>query len=203
MATTSDISVRVIFYDDEQRSPVVLKVKRNVTINELYSMVTSEVDINNFQLCHKTNNGPIERCNTPLSVIFQGNEVDVLLVLTMDGAGGSDLISPCADCPGCHGDDQSVLCGPCNGLVDDLIIDGIVTEREDAWIILSNVFNISTTVQQKIEENHADNGVRCIDVMHHIYHLDTTLNWDRVKAKLSSHDSHLAKVIIDVTSDVN
>ena len=195
MAVAGDISVRLTFYDDTQRSPVILRVKGNSTAAQLYSKVTAEVIVNSkFQLFHKDD--PIKQCDTPLSQLFQGNEAHILLVLTMDGTGASNLISPCASCPNhSPGNDYGKLCGTCNDLTDDLIIDDVVTVREDAWSILCKAFNISAGVRQQIEENSEDAGVRCIDVMHHVYHLNSKLTWDNVKDKMKSYDPHLAKVI--------
>lgn len=182
---TGDISVRLKFYDNARPS-VVLMVNKDTTANQFYNKITAEVDVkDNFQLF--CNDNPIKKCNTSLSQIFQGNEVDVLLVLMIDGASPKSLISPCPDCPG--------DCGTCNDLTDDLIINDIVIEREDAWSVLCKVFNISTDVQHQIAENNEDENVRCIDVMHHVYHSNPNFTWDIVKVKVKSHDPHLAKVI--------
>jgi len=197
MAVRGDISVKLTFYDDETRHPVTLELNRNTTANELYRKTASEYDVKvkNFQLCDDDDD-PIEKCDTPLSQIFQGNEVGVLLVLMTDGTGGGRLISSCATCPSCSSDDdRGVLCGPSNHLTDDLIISEIVSKREDAWSVLCKVFNISSDIRQKIEENSENSSVRCIDVMHHVYHANTSVSWDDVKAKTKIHDPHLAKVI--------
>ena len=190
-----DISVQLTFYDDPQRSPVILRVKGDSTAAQLYSKVTAEVNVNSkFQLFYKDD--PIKQCDTLLSQIFQGNKADVLLVLTIDGTGGRNLISPCANCHNYSpNDNHGTLCGTCNNLTDDLIIDEIVTVRKDAWSVLLRAFNISTDVRQQVEENSEDPGVRCIDVMHHVYHSNTKLTWDDVKDKMKSYDAHLAKVI--------
>ena len=190
-----DISVRLTFYDNPQRSPVILGVKGDSTAAQLYSKVTAEVNVNSkFQLFYKDD--LIKQCDTALSQIFQGSEADVLLVVTMDGTGGRNLISPCANCPNyLPGDDHGLICGTCNDLTDDLIIDDIVTIRSDAWSVLLRAFNIRIDVRQQIEENSEDPGVRCIDVMHRIYHSNTKLTWDDVKDKMKSYDPKLAKVI--------
>lgn len=190
-----DISVQLTVYDDPQRSSVILRVKGDSTAAQLYSKVTAEVNVNSkFQLFYKDD--MIKQCDTPVSQIFQVSEADVLLVPTMDGTGGRNLISPCANCPNYSpGDDHGRVCGPCNDLTDDLIIDDIVTVRNDGWSVLLGAFNISTDVRQQIEENSEDAGVRCIDVMHHIYHSNTKLTWDDVKNKMKSCDPHLAKII--------
>ena len=195
MAVAGDVSVRLTFYDDAQRSPVILRVKGDSTAAQLYSKVTSEVYVNSkFQLFYKDD--PIKQCDTLLREIFQGNQAELLLVLTMDGTGARNLISPCANCPNhSSGDDHGTLCGTCNDLVDDIIIDDIVTVREDAWSILCKAFNITAGVRQQIEENSEDVGVQCIDVMHHIYHSNTDLTWDDVKDKVKSSDPQLAKII--------
>ena len=195
MAVAGDISVQLTFYDDPQRSPVILSVKGDSTAAQLYSKVTAEVNVNSkFQLFYKDD--LIKQCDTLLSQIFQGNKADVLLVFTMDGTGGRNLISPCANCAKYSPDDNhGTLCETCSNLTDDLIIDDIVTVRKDAWSVLLRAFNISTDVRQQIEENSEDAGVRCIDVMHHVYHSNTKLTWDDVKDKMKSYDAHLAKVI--------
>jgi len=146
MAVRGDISVKLTFYDDEKRPPVTLELNRNTTANELYRKAASEVDFI-VHLFHDVDPiKEIKECDTPLSQIFQGNEVDVhLFQRTLSNSGGGCLISSCATSPSCSSDDdQGVLCGPCNRLTDDLILDEIVTKREDAWSVLCKVFNINT-----------------------------------------------------------
>ena len=186
--------MRLTFYDDAQRPPMMLSINRSSTANQLYSQVAAEANVTSrFKLYYQDT--PIQQCETPLDQIFQSNEVDVLLVLMVDGAGGGTLVSSCDGCPNDTGDDYGFVCGPCNNLTDDLIIDEIVDKREDAWIILCKVFKISANVRSKIEDNHEDNTVRCIDVMHHLYHSNTALTWDDVRTMVKSRDSHLATVI--------
>lgn len=198
-----DFLVRLTFYDNTQRLPVMLRVNSNTTANQLYSKITAEVDVKNkFQLFYKDDleDDPVKQCDTPLSEIFKENEVDVYLVLTIDGGGGSCLVSSCAECPNDTGADFEGLCEESKYLTDDLIIDEIVDKREDAWSILARAFNISTDIQQKIEENSEDEGVRCIDVMHHIYHSNTKLTWNDVQTQVNNRDPHLAQVISECHS---
>ena len=130
-----------------------------------------------------------------MSEIFHIIEVDVLLVITMDSGAGGSLITTCAKCPCNTGDGNGQLCGPCNGLTDVLIIDEIVDKRDDAWRVLCKVFNIAADVWDRIEANTEDSSLRCIDVMHHIYHSNTALTWDGVKNAMKIHDPQLAQVI--------
>ena len=192
--TMGEFLVRLTFYDDAQRSPVKLKVNANTTADQFYSKVTAEADVTNrYRLYYEDE--AIQQCDTPLSQIFQRNPVDVVLVLMLDGGGPSCLISSCDKCPNDTGDDGGLLCEPSSNLTDDQIIDEIVDKREDAWIIFCTVFKISADVRRKIVDNSEDEGVRCIDTMHHIYHSNPTLTWDDVRATVNNYDPDLAKVI--------
>lgn len=194
--TTGDFSIRLKFFDDDDKPPVLFKVNGDITANQFYSRVAAEADvsdINRFQLYYNDDDDEIKRCDMPLNQIFQANEVDVLLVLTMDSAGGSSLVSSCANCP--SDDGHGGVCGTCNGLTDDRIIYDIVSIKENAWSVFCEVFNISANVQQKIEDNSADGNIRCIDVMHHVYHSNTNLTWDDIRIKTAKFDPDLAKVI--------
>ena len=192
-----DYSVRLTFYDNAQRSPMMFSVKGKSTADQFYSKVAAEADVTSrFKLYYQ--DVPIQQNDTPLDRIFQSDQVDVLLVLMLDGAGGGTLVSSCYKCPNDMGDDYGLICGPCNNLTDDLIVDQIVERREDAWSVFCKVFKISAAVRFKIEDNHEDKTVRCIDVMHHVYHSNTALTWDDVRTMVKSHDPHLATVISDV-----
>ena len=93
--------VKLSFYDDAQRSPVLLRVNKNTTAGQLYNKVAGEANIQSkFQLFYiDESDNLIENCDRPLSQIFQGDEVDVQLVVTVDGGSGSQLKSSCVNCP--------------------------------------------------------------------------------------------------------
>ena len=189
-----DFVVRLTFYDNAERLPVMLRVNRQSTGKQLYSKVTTDIDVDNqFQLFYK--NHLIKQCDTPLSEIFHVIKVDVELVISMDGGAGGSLITTCAKCPRNTGDGNGRSCGPCNDLTDESIIDEIVDKRDDAWRVFCKVFSIAVDVQDRIEANTEDSSLRCIDVMHHIYHSNTALTWDNVKDTMRIHDCHLAQVI--------
>ena len=187
--------VKLSFYDDAQRSPVLLRVNKDTTAGQLYNKGAGEANIKSkFQLFYfDESDNLIENCDRPLSQIFQGDEVDVQLVVTVDGGSGSQLKSLCVNCSAAGSDNRT--CGECNNLTDEIIIGDIVADREDAWSVLCKAFNISMDVRQQIEENSYDPGVRCIDAMHRIYHSNTSLTWDDVQAKVKSYDPHLGKLI--------
>ena len=195
MAIAGCYLVKLSFYDDAPRSPVLLRINKDATAGQLYDKVAGEANIKSkFQLFYRDD--LIEKCDAPLTQIFRGDEVDVLLVVTADGAGGNPLISPCVNCPYySSASSGNMMCGPCNDLTDDIIIGDIVADREDAWCVFCKAFNISMNIQLQIKDNSDDPGVRCIDAMHHIYYSNTNLTWNDVQAKVKSYDPCLAKLI--------
>ena len=78
---------------------------------------------------------------------------------------------------------------------DDVIIKEIVIVRNDTWEVMIKVFNISEEAKKEIEENSEDNHIRCMDVMHRMYHHDQDLTWEFIEIQVRKEDPHLSDVI--------
>ena len=118
--------------------------------------------------------------------IKDGNSVYVHWLLF--GAGHfRDCLSHCPQCEG----DLCVIVENCN----NRNFVKVKYASEYPWLALCNVFNISREVKQKIQDNSEDTGIRCLDVLHHIFHADLTQTWTTVKLKLSSQYPELAREI--------
>ncbi|XP_065885883.1 uncharacterized protein [Dysidea avara] len=186
-----EITVHLSYYDDSSKPPEVFKVSKNTTANQLYGIVTTKYARCKFELYN--DDTPLEHCHKPITEMFK-DEVNIQLIEMNDGAGVGDLVSNCPACPNAGGD-QCKLCGPCNDLTKETIIEGIVIEIEDAWLRFSKIYQLTSDVRNKIEENCEDPYIRCIDVMHHLYHDDLSLTWENVMSKVKTKDRSLAVVI--------
>ncbi|XP_065886314.1 uncharacterized protein [Dysidea avara] len=186
-----EITVHLSYYDDSSKPPEVFKVSKNTTANQLYGIVTTKYARCKFELYN--DDTPVEHCDKPITEMFR-DEVNIQLIEMNDGAGVGDLFSNCPACPNADGD-QCELCEPCNNLTKKTIIQGIVTEIKDAWLIFSEAYQLTSDVRNKIEENSSDLSIRCIDVMHHLYHNDPSLSWENVMSKVKTKDPSLVGVI--------
>ena len=77
----------------------------------------------------------------------------------------------------------------------DPIVKPLVNKRGDAWVVILNAFKFGDDVKTKIQENSEDNQIRCMDVMHRMYHQDDDLTWEFVEIKVRKVDPELADVI--------
>ena len=188
----NEITVHLSYYDDSSKSPDVFKVPKTTTANQLYDVVAVQYAHCKFEL-YSNDFTPVEHSDRPVIELFNG-EVIIQLIEMNDGAGVGELVSNCPACPNADGD-QCKLCGPCNDLTKENIIENIVNEEEGAWLMFSKVYQLATNVRNKIEENCEDPYIRCIDVMHHLYHDDLSLTWGRVMSKVETEYPSLAEVI--------
>ena len=58
---------------------------------------------------------------------------------------------------------------------DDPIIKQLVDKRGDAWVVVLNAFKFGDDVKTKTQKNSEDNQIRCMDVIHRMYHQDDDL----------------------------
>ena len=114
------------------------------------------------------------------------------LFLTQRVWGGGSVDSCLSHCPQCEAWPQD--CAIVKNCFNRNFVK-VNYAREYPWLALCNVFNISRNVKQKIQDNSEDNGIRCVDVLHHIFHANSTQTWTTVKLKLSSRYPELAREI--------
>ena len=77
-------------------------------------------------------------------------------------------------------------------------IDALITERPDTWRVICKAFDVRDEVILAIEDNSADAKVRCIDVIHFVYHHYTNISLDVVEDTVRNIDPHLANAISNV-----
>ena len=65
----------------------------------------------------------------------------------------------------------------------------IVKKLDDSPII-----NISPDIRKEIEDNNENDYIRCVDVIHRMFHYDDDLTWEFVEAQLRKEDPQLANV---------
>ena len=137
----------------------------------------------------KVNNSYISCHNAHLHQVFY-NHIVITEYLSFTGGGTvSSLFSKCADC-------STEDCIITADIKKDPVIKHMVAERSDAWMVLHAVFNLSSDAKKVLEENSEDNNIRCMDVMHHMYHQNRQLTWDYIEAQVRRVDPHLADVIL-------
>ena len=80
-------------------------------------------------------------------------------------------------------------------MIEDLILKKVVSVRNDTWVLMIKVFNITDAVRKETEENSEDDHIRCMDVMHCMYHHDNDLTWEFVEIQVRREDPQLADAI--------
>ena len=116
------------------------------------------------------------------------DEDTISLVVGYPGGGSiDDCISHCSKCDG----------SPCN-VVKNCFHRKFVyvnNAKEYPWLAVCKVFNIDSNVRQKIIDNSEDITIRCVDVLHHIFHADQSNTWSTIKLKLRPQYPELAREI--------
>ena len=111
------------------------------------------------------------------------------------GESGDHGITLSSECP----PNCSNSCRKCfNGGPKEFNINAVTKERPDTWRIVCEAFNIENNVVQAIEDNSADAKVRCIDVIHYMYHHCHGVTLDFIEDGVRRIDPHLASVINSV-----
>jgi len=120
----------------------------------------------------------------------------IYLVVRVPGGGFvDDLLSHCVGCPGEHC--EVLRIGNWNNAF-------IKNASEDVYIALCDVFNISSEVKLVIEDNNAATSIRCLDVIHHLYHVDpSTFSWRNIKIKLKPKYPDISNQITPNTVNYN
>lgn len=119
-----------------------------------------------------------ESCTLSDCNIHHGQTFFVTLT-TCGGAGLDDCLSHCHKCN---------QLPPCPVVINCFNRGFIQAKYTSEYLLLAlfDVFNVSVNLKQKIKDNSEDTVVRCIDVLHHIFHADPTHTWSIIKLKLSS-----------------
>ena len=171
-----------------------LSVEYNTTVNKLYSMVADHYKISVREHVVLMMNGYQILCgDTELHVLFYPPVIrytDHFMHCVPHGS-HNHLLSEFGKC---HNPAHCTIAKKIN---DDPIIKEMVSVRNDAWEVIIKVFNISDDIRKKIKANSEDNRIRCMDVMHRMYHHDDDLTWEFVEIQMRREfeDQQLADVI--------
>jgi len=68
-------------------------------------------------------------------------------------------------------------------------------QRSDAYSVICETFNMGPVIKAKIEDNSEDPTHRLADVLHHLYHSDNSITWEKFVPQIITIDEHLAEVI--------
>jgi len=132
--------------------------------------------------------------NTKLLIIPLYLYSQVGLIVTAGGPNFTLMLSQFDDCvhqSECYfnRDQQS------HDLVDKDRWRTITHERPDAYSVICEAFNMGPVIKAKIEDNSADPTHRFSDVLHHLYHSDNSIMWEKITTQIITIDEHLAEVI--------
>jgi len=56
----------------------------------------------------------------------------------------------------------------------------ITLQRTDAYSVICKAFNMGPLIKAKIEDNSEDPTHRLADVLHHLYHSDKSITWEKI-----------------------
>ena len=163
----------------------LLRVEYNTTVNKLYSMVADHYKISVEHVVLMMNDFKIVSSDTQLHVLFY----PPIIWPIVNYAFLSALLSGFAHCP------DPAQCKLAKKINDDLIIKELVSVRGDSWEVIVKVFNFSDEIKKEIEDNSEDDHIRCVDVMHRMYHHDDDLTWEFVEIQVRKEDPQLADAI--------
>ena len=74
----------------------------------------------------------------------------------------------------------------------------IAEQREDAYHVVWDVFGFSHKIEEDIEDTSCSATLRLGSILHHIYHRDPGMNWDKVITEIRKKDVLLAQVIKNI-----
>jgi len=69
----------------------------------------------------------------------------------------------------------------------------LTDKRPEAWISVCDAFCVDDDIRQKIEENSDSLIIRCLDVVHYLYHYCSNLSWSSVDKEVRKTDCHLLR----------
>ena len=153
---------------------LILSVQYVSTVNELYSMVAEHHKISVEHVVLLRNSKEIICGDTALYLLFQPSTTQS----DLHGAGYVSLLSEFGTCP------HPMHCAIAKKINDDPIIMNVVQSRSNAWEVFAKVFNISLEVQNEIKENSENDHIRCVDLIHRMYHNDEELTWEFVEVQV-------------------
>jgi len=164
----------------------LLSVEYNTTVNKLYSIVADHYKISVEHVVLMVDNYQMPDGGTQVHGMFYRPIIleDPLIYYLF-----SVLLS---GFPACY---RPEYCELAKKVIEDLILKKVVSVRNDTWVLMIKVFNITDAVRKETEENSEDDHIRCMDVMHRMYHHDNDLTWEFVEIQVRREDPQLADVI--------
>ena len=80
-------------------------------------------------------------------------------------------------------------------LYNQLICQKVSEQREDTYHVVCDAFNLTLQIKQAIEDATASSTLRFGDTLHHLYHKDHNITWDKIITEVSKVDDSLAQII--------
>ena len=71
----------------------------------------------------------------------------------------------------------------------------VADKREDAYSVMCDVFGLPPKIKEAIEVTTESSSLRFGNILHYIYHKDTTITLDKITSEVSKKDFLLAKAI--------
>jgi len=170
---------------DASHNEYLLSVEYNTTVNKFYSLVADHYKISVERIVLMVNHCRISDGDTRLYRVFYHPIIMEDPVIRYSSILFSGFL-------GCYIPEH---CELAKKIVDDPIVKKVVGVRNDTWEVIIKVFNITDEVKKEIEENSEDVRIRCMDVMHRMYHHDNDLTWEFVEMQVRKEDPQLADVI--------
>ena len=170
----------------------LLSVEYSTTVKQLYSMVADYYKVAAEDVVLMVNNCQIADNGTQLHEVFYSPIILYReIVYECHSALGypSEILSKFKDCR------DPAQCEIATNVRNGLIIKEMVAVRNDTWEVIIKAFNISDEVKKEIAENSEDDLIRCMDVIHRMYHHDEDLTWEFIVTHLERQDPQLADVI--------
>jgi len=156
----------------------LLSVEYNTTVNKLYSIVADHYKISVEHVLLMVNNCQMPDDTKVHRVFYRPIILEDPLIYHLC----SVLLSGFSACY------MPEYCELAKKVIDDLIFKKVVSVRNDTWVLIIKVFNITDEVRKEIEENSEDDRIRCMDVMHRMYHHDEDLTWEFVEIQVRRED---------------
>ena len=169
----------------------LLRVEYNTETSQLYSMVANHYKISVEHVTLTMEGYRILCDDTELHVLFYPPIIpyfDFDDIFQLAGASYNGLLE-FDHCP------YPAQCQIVKKVNDDPIIKEMVTVRGNSWEVIIKVFNFNDKIKKEVEDNSEDDHIRCVDIVHRMYHHDSDLSWEFIELQVRREDPKLADVI--------
>lgn len=165
-----------------------LRMEYDAPVNKLYSMVADHYKISEEHVLLVVNDNQIDYVDKEVHMLFYP-PIILSEIMVAYAASSVYLFSELPYCGNIE------YCDLAKRACDDPIIKKLVDTRGDTWEVFLDAFKLDDSIKTKIANNSENGQIRCMDVMHHMYHHDLQLTWEFVEINLRKVDPQLADVI--------